>query len=59
MLFVQRFFSTQPQCYLTFSYKQMSNISNITYKQYDTDSIVIFTMFVPISRPKSIYVVSM
>ena len=56
------FFSTQPQCCPTFpgiELQMMLWVLLYTYKHHHTETLFMFTIFVPMSRPTSIYVVSM
>ena len=59
---LQRFFSTQLRCCLFFFMNWASNVAYMlpnTFKHDQTETLFIFTIFVPRSRPRSIYVVSM
>ena len=58
---LQRFFSTQLRCFIFFM-NWASNVAYVlpnTFKHYETETLFMFTIFVPRSRPRSIYVVSM
>ena len=57
----QRFFSTQPQCCLTFSWIELQLLlsSCLIHKSIIILKHFIFTIFVSMSRPRSISVVSM
>ena len=55
------FFSTQPQCYLTIFMNWVSNVAQVllnTYGHYHSETRVLFTTFLSMSRIMSIYVVS-
>ena len=55
-----RFFSTQPQCCLTFLWIELQMLLPVanTYKHLHTEAFFIFTILVSMSKSRSIYVVS-
>ena len=58
----QHYFSTQPQRFIAFSWIELlQNLVKVlldTYRHLHTETFFIFTIFESMSRPRSIYVVS-
>ena len=55
----KRFFSTQPKCYLTFSWTELQMLLRCCLIHISIILFFIFIIFVSMSRPRSIYVVYM
>ena len=62
LFYKKPFFSTQPQVLLNFSMSLALNAALVLlnkYKHHHTDALFIFSIIVPMSRNRYIYVVSM